>query len=650
MGIDNIQNRINELIAELSDCREDERNTQSQILEVISVAGTILGILFSASYLNDEKNKCITVFANIGTYNTNYINKFYNMINANITYARIMFWLSLLIFCTAFAYIIVLGTNNILRYYYIQSLEDRLHELISNTPDDNARGSFLHWNAYNAPIITRNVNHITSSHTALIYFSYSVATCCAVLFSMAMVISLFLEITPKKRFDYMTVLIIIILMLLTVFLFIRTSSKAKEVAQFAWDTAHENQKKRLEENSHNLYGKSKSFKHTLLYLIYPKKQDLQKPGLIILGFACGIILMNIAIKPMYIWRLMFVLFTFDFLAYQARYQINDIRGLKEDKEAGCTNRLLINSIESPSHTIKISFIVAFMKIITCIIITIFGGGMIRKTLLVSLTILFVSTILYETARTKQRTYLIFILVGVGYPLRFFVGFFSVISLESIKNSVQMLCLVLALWAYGSFSSILAWTNEVIKRMQEAKKNYNSFPISYEKKHFEYIQNIIRDRYVLGEKHLVNERVMPLREKGRLRDPWNSAMALCITCLLIFACFEKIPIGLLILEFVFFITFLINIYLRYKKKVILMCTGWICIIGKVLISINFYEVSIIYLLFSIIQIIIAITYFVLSYQPQLKKIDYKKMLFKLKRGIMIKVLGEYAFNVMNDEKK
>lgn len=199
MGTDNVQNRINELIAELNDCREDERNTQSQILEVISVAGTVLGILFSASYLNDEKNKCITVFANIGNDSTNYIYKFCNMLNANVTYARIMFCFSLLIFCTAFAYIIVLGTNNILRYYYIQNLEDRLHELISNTPDDNGRGSFLHWNVYNAPIITRNINHITSSHTALIYFSYSVATCCAILFSMAMVTSLFLEITPKKK-------------------------------------------------------------------------------------------------------------------------------------------------------------------------------------------------------------------------------------------------------------------------------------------------------------------------------------------------------------------------------------------------------------------------------------------------------------------
>ena len=112
--------RINELIAELSECREDERNTQNQILQVISVVGTILGILFAASYLNSNtKNETIKIFQNVDTEEITYIIR---ILNNNITYSRIMFWLGLLIFCTAFSYIIVLGISNILRYYYIQNL------------------------------------------------------------------------------------------------------------------------------------------------------------------------------------------------------------------------------------------------------------------------------------------------------------------------------------------------------------------------------------------------------------------------------------------------------------------------------------------------------------------------------------------------
>lgn len=50
----NEQDKINELITELSECREDERNTQNQILEIINIISTILGILFGASYLSTE--------------------------------------------------------------------------------------------------------------------------------------------------------------------------------------------------------------------------------------------------------------------------------------------------------------------------------------------------------------------------------------------------------------------------------------------------------------------------------------------------------------------------------------------------------------------------------------------------------------------
>lgn len=43
---DNNSNRINELLTELGESREDERNSQNQIVQVISTAGAVLGILF----------------------------------------------------------------------------------------------------------------------------------------------------------------------------------------------------------------------------------------------------------------------------------------------------------------------------------------------------------------------------------------------------------------------------------------------------------------------------------------------------------------------------------------------------------------------------------------------------------------------------
>lgn len=82
----------------------------------------------------------------------------------------------------------------------------------------------------------------------------------------------------------------------------------------------------------------------------------------------------------------------------------------------------------------------------------------------------------------------------------------------------------------------------------------------------------------------------------------------------------------------------------------MCIGWICIVGKIFIGLIFYQISVWYLLFSVIQMVITFTYFILCYQPQIRKIDYKEMYYKFKRKVMIKVLGEYAVNVIDREGK
>lgn len=638
------ENRINEIIAELSDCREDERNTQDQILQVISVTGTILGIIFSASYLNKNRNDLIIVFQNVSADDDSYISYLCNVINENITYARVLFWLSLLIFSTAFAYIIVLGTNNILRYYYIQTLEDRLYTLIPDSPDDIDRGKFLHWNAYSAPIITKDLKHVSSTHTALVYTCYAAAICCAILFSIMMVTSLFLEIAPKNKADHVTVMIAIGVMFLTIILFLRTSSRAKDVAQFSMDTAHDNQKIRLDRLPRVPYEKARSFRRLLKYFIYPKIQDIQKPLLIVLGFIYGAVMVSPTFDLMDIGRLIFVMFVFDFLAYQARYQINDIRGLEEDEEAGSKNRLLSSDIADPEHVIRLSFKIAIVKIAISVGLTIFRGREVTKVLLICLGLLFASTLSYEVARAKRITWLVFILVGSGYPLRFFVGLSSIMDVEF---NVETICIIAALWSYGSFSSILSWANEVTERMQKTQEAMGTFPTSYQKRHFVQIQDILISRYVLCRDHPINGKVMPLREKGRLADPWDLPFVSCLSFLLVVA-FQKMSslrlFRLECIECIVYIAFIISIYLRRRKKVLLMGIGWICIISKILISLVSFKTSILYLLFSVMQMMVTITYFILSYRPQIKKIDYEAVRYKFTKTI----LGGYVADILCSE--
>ena len=118
-----------ELLLELSQCREDERNCKNQMVQVISTASTILS------------------FGKGG-------------------FSKVVFYLSIAVFCVAFTYIIVLGIGSTLRYYYVQKIED----LLSLESEDS---KFLHWGSYFAPIVTRNRKHIRSMHTLLFYVCYT---------------------------------------------------------------------------------------------------------------------------------------------------------------------------------------------------------------------------------------------------------------------------------------------------------------------------------------------------------------------------------------------------------------------------------------------------------------------------------------------
>ena len=247
----------------------------------------------------------------------------------------------------------------------------------------------------------------------------------------------------------------IILMTFSFVLCLRSSSRAADVAKFSWDVAHENQQNRLGKSNKEEYTQAKLFKHVLKYLIYPKIQDIQKPALIIIGFLYWVIYNGAQISIEKIWKLVLAMFIFDFLAYQARYQINDIRGIEEDREFEHKNRLLPEKRDNKYelHIVKFSFVVAGLKILLSVgitIILIICKGIYGWFLLICLGILFLSSILYEIVRDTYMYWLIFVCVGIGYPLRFSLGFFVVNPGDfQLMWGMPLICFLFALWAYGS---------------------------------------------------------------------------------------------------------------------------------------------------------------------------------------------------------
>lgn len=151
--------KINELLTELNECRKDNRHSENEIIQILSVAATILGVIFSASFLVADKQPEDSVSISL-------------------------FFLSGTIFITTFLYIITLGIGNVIRYHYMQEIEDTLSKI-------NGHNSFIHWVSLEASITTRNPKHLKNGYSIIHYFCYTGATIFAILFSILIIIVLY---------------------------------------------------------------------------------------------------------------------------------------------------------------------------------------------------------------------------------------------------------------------------------------------------------------------------------------------------------------------------------------------------------------------------------------------------------------------------
>lgn len=626
----NDENRIQELICELSESRGDERDTQSQILQVISIMGTILGILFGTSSLlqggKDGKkfNQVILCFGKYGCI--------------NITPERVIFLLSVMAFLVAFLYVTYLGIINLLRHYHIQFLQDRLHELIKNTTDDKHRDILLHWNEYISPICTKNIRHISCIHAALSFFVYVGAIAFIILFSVGILVAQFLNISNVTRFDKCVLYFVLSIMGVVFVLFFHLSLDAKNVAQYACDMAHKNQKVT---NQKERYAESKIFRYLIKYFLYPKRQDLQKPFFIILSYVFWIIYSGIPISRELVIHLTLLLFVFDFLVYQARYQINDIRGIKEDQEAVKNKGLKYDNNEHMIQVVKYSTIIAFIKICLAVLLSMFLCPKPKFYLLLLIILVVGNTIIYEFVKLKEWNRGIFFFVGMGYSLRFFLGFVEIVVMHSSKINLKVaFCLVVATWAYGSFSCILAWTNEVLVRMemQYQKTNGKEYLCTYIKSHYKFIESVIKDRFsaMLEDTETSVNNYIVLRRGGRLNDPWNVPFIISILSITMLLKFN-IETVLLEIGMIIGLIMFIKENNNKKKKIYFILTIVFCI-GKIGV---YFMYSYIYVLFTMLQLLFIITYFILLYKPQIKKMDIHKTFLRVSNFF----LGKYATDLL-----
>ena len=274
------------------------------------------------------------------------------------------------------------------------------------------------------------------------------------------------------------------------------------------------------------------------YLLIPRPLEWYKILFTVAGYTCACLCMHSTFRAS---ALVELLFLFEFLAYGARYQFNDLLGIAEDLQIGRTR---IFSEEEPYTQGKIKVKVsAFVTIIKCGI-AILGAFLINgqkmNRLLLSYALLLVSTILYETIkfirnRAEDGThsikkcrgfslgvldYSVYNALGSGYPLRFLTGLWLGYPSFGLKDLTPSLIWFLAsLWFLGVFASLLSWACSITSFVM----NQNDVRPMYLKQYYFRLHSFLKLRNK-GE---------PCRGKGKnhllrgqsgfsieIQSPWN----------------------------------------------------------------------------------------------------------------------------------
>ncbi len=590
-----------ELIIELQECREDERNSKNHIVQTMSTAVTGLGILFGTSFIN------------VGSWSGD-------------KYIRAIFLICLIVFCATYSYIITIGIENTIRHHYIKDIEYRLLKNKKDIEEGSSYDRFIHWKQYSSKIITLNIKHIGSYYTLGHYIYLMLAIFLCLLFCVSILAILFLRIEKKSWFDYTILLLAFMLSLFTFIFFLVINRDAKKIVRYA--------RSRFDADKYkNAYGALKKkvlyFLQYIGYLVYPKTQDLQKPLLIVLGyFVTALSTGNM--NSYTLFRLYIYLFIFEVLAYQARYQINDIRGIDCDNEMGYKHRLPLPQVKIMSFNdtlaIDTSYRMALIRVFMAILCTCFLPERDRLVLGIHLLLLLAFTIFYEMARNDEKNkkikcFFVFLLVGSGYSLRISLGIYAAGGFYA--GNIQFWIVCIAMWLCGIFASTLVWIDEICDSL--SKKGQT---ILFTKKHYNYL----KDKLKILKKGSNIERNM-MRDDGGFKYFlcfWNDCFILSIVLLVLITLISR-PGGLSNASVLLVLLYIMLVIVMVVETGTFLCfiiLFTLVFIVTLMILDCFYSDNMIYLLSYVLQIIVIITYGWLRVQFQISKLDMRKIMRRI----------------------
>jgi len=122
--------------------------------------------------------------------------------------------------------------GNVLRYHYIQDLEDKLSLLICDNNIEKI--NLVHWMSFTSPITTRNPLHLKSKSSVLHYITYTVAVVSAIAFSIGVTCFLYYKLDKHTVVDKMAIIALSIIFILCLFCYIIISLDGEQISKDAF--------------------------------------------------------------------------------------------------------------------------------------------------------------------------------------------------------------------------------------------------------------------------------------------------------------------------------------------------------------------------------------------------------------------------------
>ena len=405
---------ISELTSELSSCRADDRNSNSQLTQYIVAAWTILIAAYALGQLTG--------------------------ISENAIFQLLLFSLTVFVLCALGAFIICTGVTGALRHHYMIYLEDRLTEVVSKYTNFKSDQSelLLHWTSLSKPIITLNIHNIKSKYSRHFFTSMVLSVISLVALALIFLgVQIFMFDFSKMNGGNIAIIIFLILMVVImttygIYTFLISSQHSKDFFKYAKTVAIKQRLSRTvasqykNTNAPESRKKNKNMQklfQVALYFLYPRLRDVQKMIFIILGFMFGFLFITPAANVGIDFKLLgLTILITDVLVYQARFQWNDIRGMSGDSKDNL-NRGIPKFISKKRYIpfVIISLLILMIKLYIAFYILIPCYGVHQYIFFNSNMAILLLAVLYEFSRSFKWGKTTMVLVGIGYAIRFVIG-------------------------------------------------------------------------------------------------------------------------------------------------------------------------------------------------------------------------------------